>query len=273
MVPRPPIRIIDTRYRPACNTAGKCGEQPIAHEDTLIISDAPTEPYLANLTVTGSAAPGYISAGGCRSIAASGGVLEWSNLNYRVNEDRANLAIIRPDDAGSSCAYSWGGTDFIVDVLGTLTDDSSKGLGLALVEPERILDTRHCTNSACSFGIDRAEVLHIPVDTDAPVVAANITATNALEWGFVTIDRCSTLEALTAQPETSTVNFERGSTAANLTFAEVENGEICAWSYGRTHLIVDIQAELRVDGDLGIVLDDPVRVYDGRTGGNSLVTQ
>ncbi len=273
MIPRPPTRIVDTRYRPACNTAGKCEEQPIGHEDTLIISNAPNEPYLANLTATGSAAPGYISAGGCRPIAASGGVLEWSNLNYRINEDRANLAIIRPDDAGSSCAYSWGGTDFIVDVLGTLTGDNSKGLGLELVEPERILDTRLCTNSACSFGIDRAEVLHIPVDTDAPVVAANITATDALEWGFVTIDRCSTLEALTTQPETSTVNIERGSTAANLTFAEVENGEICAWSYGRTHLIVDIQAELRVDGDLGIVLDDPVRVYDGRTGGNSLFTQ
>jgi hypothetical protein len=61
--------------------------------------------------------------------------------------------------------------------------------------------------------------------------------------------------------------------STNLTFVEVENGEICAWSYGRTHLIVDVQAELRADGDLGIVLDDPVRIYDGRKGGNSLVTQ
>jgi hypothetical protein len=60
---------------------------------------------------------------------------------------------------------------------------------------------------------------------------------------------------------------------ANLRFAEVESGEICAWSYGRTHLIVDVQAELRVDGNLGIVLDNPSRVYDARKGGNSIVTQ
>lgn len=271
--PQPPTRIVDTRSRSACDTTSACGVQPVEHEATLIISNAPDVPYLANLTVTRSTAPGFISAGGCTSITSSPGVPEWSNLNYRAEEDRANLAVIRPDDAGSSCAYSWGGTDIIVDVLGTLTDDEEVGLGVTLVEPTRILDTRRCNGSTCSFGIDRAEVLHIPVDTDAPVVAVNITATDALEWGFVTIDRCSTLEAVASSPTTSTVNIERGATAANLTFAQVEDGEICAWSYGRTHLIVDVQAELRTDGELGIVLDNPSRVYDGRKGGNSLVTQ
>jgi len=273
MTPQTPTRIVDTRSRSSCNTAGECDVQPIEHDGTFIISDAPHAPYLANLTVTRSAAPGFISAGGCESITSSGGIPEWSNLNYRIEEDRANLSVIQPDDAGTSCAYSWGGTDLIVDVLGTLSDDNEEGLGVTLVEPERILDTRRCADSACSYGIDRSEVLHIEVDTDAPVVAVNVTATDALEWGFVTIDRCSTLEAVTSSPITSTVNIEKGSTAANLTFVEVENGEICAWSYGRTHLIVDVQAELRADSDLGIVLDDPVRIYDGRKGGNSLVTQ
>ncbi len=273
MNPQPPTRIVDTRSRTSCDTTNECGIKPVPHQGTVMITDAPDVPYLANLTATLSAAPGFISAGGCQSIISSAGVPEWSNLNYRFEEDRANLAVIRPDNTGSSCAYSWGGTDFIVDVLGTLTDQEERGLGFTLVNPERILDTRRCEESACSYGIDRGEVLHIPIDTDAPVVAVNITATDALEWGFITVDKCSTLEALAGSPVTSTVNIEKGSTAANLTFAEVEFGEICAWSYGRTHLIVDVQAELRVDGNLGIVLDNPSRVYDGRKGGNSLVTQ
>ena len=272
MEPQRPTRIVDTRSQTSCSSTNDCDVQPVAHQGTVIITDAPDVPYLANLTVTRSAAPGFISAGGCTSITSSAAIPEWSNLNYRIDEDRANLAIIRPDDKGSSCAYSWGGTDIIVDVLGTLTSDSAAGLNWALVEPERILDTRRCPDSTCAYGIDRAEVLHIPIDTDAPVVAVNITATDALEWGFVTIDRCSTLEAVAGSPVTSTVNVTKGATAANLTFAEVEDGEICAWSYGRTHLIVDVQAELRTDGDLGIVLDEPARIYDGRKGGSSLVT-
>jgi hypothetical protein len=69
------------------------------------------------------------------------------------------------------------------------------------------------------------------------------------------------------------VNIDKGATAANLTFAEVEDGEICIWSYGRTHLIVDFQAELLPDAELGIKLDDPVRVYDGRKGGSRRVSQ
>ena len=272
VVPQNPQRIVDTRSRVACDTAGTCGAKPIEHRRSLIISDAPADPYLANLTVTRSGAPGFISAGGCESVTRGNRIPEWSNLNYRLNEDRANLAIIRPDDVLTSCAYSWGGTDFIVDILGTLTT-ADEGLGLALVEPQRILDTRRCTGRPCTFGVDRSEVLHIPVNTDAPVVAVNITATDALEWGFVTVDRCSTLDALTGSPMTSTVNIDKGATAANLTFAEVEDGEICIWSYGRTHLIVDFQAELLPDAELGIKLDDPVRVYDGRKGGSRRVSQ
>jgi len=272
VLPERPRRIIDTRSRTACDTTGTCGAKPIEHQRSLVISNAPTNPYLANLTVTGAGAPGFISAGGCESVTRGNQIPEWSNLNYRVKEDRANLAIIRPDDASASCAYSWGGTNFLVDVLGTLTTGGN-GLGLELVEPTRILDTRRCSGAPCTHGINRREVLHIPVSTDAPVVAVNITAVDALEWGFLTVDSCSSLDAITTYPTTSTVNIDKGATAANLTFAEVEDGEICIWSYGRTHLIVDLQAELHPDGELGIELDDPVRVYDGRKGGNSLVSR
>ena len=106
-----------------------------------------------------------------------------------------------------------------------------------------------------AVGIDNGEVLRIPVNSDAPFVAINVTATDALEWGFVTIDACSALDALTGSPTTSTVNIDTGATAANLTLAAVENGEICAWSYGETHLIVDVQAELSIDGNLRIDLE------------------
>ena len=272
VVPQKPQRIVDTRSRTACDTDGICAVKPVDHQGSLVITEAPAKPYLANLTVTRSDAPGFISAGGCKAVTRDNQVPNWSNLNYRSTEDRANLAIIRPDDASASCAYSWGGTDLIVDILGTLTSDG-EGLGWTLIEPERVLDTRKCTDPPCTYGVDRGQVLRVPVTTDAPVVAVNITATDALEWGFVTVDRCSTLEALSSSPSTSTVNVDKGVTAANLTFAEVEDGEICIWSYGRTHLIVDLQAELHLDAELGIELDDPVRVYDGRKGGNSLVSR
>ena len=272
VVSQHPQRIVDTRSRALCDTDGTCSVAPVGHKQAIVISDAPSVPYLANLTVTRSVSPGFISAGSCEAVTRDNQVPNWSNLNYRLKEDRANLAIIRPDESFASCAYSQGNTDFIVDVLATLTSES-EGLGLALVEPNRLLDTRTCADPPCAYGVDRGRVLRVPVATDAPVIAVNITATGAPEWGFITVDRCSTLDALTGSPSTSTVNINKGVTAANLTFAEVEDGEICIWSYGRTHLIVDLQAELHLDAELGIELDDPVRVYDGRKGGNSLVSR
>lgn len=273
VAPQAPRRIVDTRSQPSCDTSSECGIRPVGDQDAIVIEAAPDEPYLANLTVTRSSAPGFISAGGCSQVVDGGGVPTWSNLNYQVDEDRANLAIIRPDSNLASCAYSWGGTDLIVDVLGTLSSTDPSGLAWTLAPPERILDTRRCDDPPCTFGIDNGEVLRIPVDSDAPFVAVNVTATDALEWGFVTIDACSTLDALTDSPSTSTVNIDSGATAANLTLAAVENGEICAWSYGKTHLIVDVQAELNIDGDLRIDLDEPLRIYDGRKGGTGLITQ
>ena len=50
---------------------------------------------IPNLTVTRSSAPAS-SALVVAPVVDGDGIPTWSNLNYQVDEDRANLAIIRP---------------------------------------------------------------------------------------------------------------------------------------------------------------------------------
>ena len=260
-----PRRVVDSRSQPLCLQSGECDTSPAGHQSTTRITNAPTQPYLANLTVTQSERSGYLSAGGCSAMPTGEASPSWSNLNFERDVDRANLSILLPDESGETCVYSWGSTDIIVDVLGTFTDGQD-GFGWQPVAARRMLDTRKCRADICNIPVASRSVVHIPVDTDAPAVVVNVTATAAPTWGYVTVDACSTLESLSGAPSTSTVNVNARRTSANLTIAPVEEGEICAWSFGEVHLIVDVQAELSEDAVFGLLVDEPVRVYDGRRG-------
>jgi hypothetical protein len=260
--PVDPIRVGDTRKREVCLRDGRCESGPVSAREVATIPISGDSAVLANLTVTDNHASGYVSAADCALF--DGDVPEWSNLNYSGENARANLAIIDTSTSGAACAYTWADTHLIVDVLGTIGDE---GLGWMPVEAERVLDTRRCDEARCAHAVAAGEVIELDLGDGTDAAIVNVTATGAASDGFATLAACSTLRAVTAMPITSTVNVDRGSTAANMAVAADDGSGVCLWASTPMHLIVDVQATLVDDQIFGFVGSDPSRVYDGRRGG------
>ncbi|MGA1345424.1 MAG: M15 family metallopeptidase [Ilumatobacteraceae bacterium] len=263
--PADPTRVHDTRKQGACTRDGECRTGLVPARGVHAVDVGGSDPVLANLTVTGNAGRGFISAGDCTAL--DGATLpDWSNVNFADETARANLSVVFPDDDGVICAWSETDTHVIVDLLGRVTSDT--GLGWRLTDPTRVLDTRKCVGERCGVPVGAGEVIEVELGVDAPAAVVNVTATGAVEDGFATIGPCAALRAVTGLPDTSTVNVDRDATAANMAVVTTGGDGTCAWASIDMHLIVDVQAELVTERDLGLqVLPSPERVYDGRKGG------
>lgn len=265
--PVSPSRVHDTRKQGACTRNGECRSGLVPARDVHAVEVGATDPVLANLTVTGNAGRGFISAGDCATLEGSD-LPGWSNVNFADETARANLAVVFPDENGVVCAWTETDTHVIVDLLGRVTADT--GLGWRLTEPTRVLDTRKCVDDRCGIAVGAGEVVEVDLDLVdvVPAVVVNVTATGAREDGFATIGSCDTLRDVAGMPDTSTVNVDRDATAANMAVVATGGDGTCVWSSVEMHLIVDVQAELVNDRELGLdVLASPERVYDGRKGG------
>ena len=88
---------------------------------------------LVNVTAVGPDGDGYLTVHPCGAVPGS------SNLNFRVGQVLANLAVTALDASGRACFTSSVATDLIVDVVGWL---GSSGLRFAATTPQRLVDTR-----------------------------------------------------------------------------------------------------------------------------------
>ena len=155
------------------------------------------------------------------------------------------------------CVYSHSDAHVIVDRVGTL--DRSVGYGWKLSTPKRVVDTRN-TDRVPAMG-----VVPIPLGLAGAGAVLNVTITGSNGPGYATIGPCSTL-APNVEPKTSTVNYGRDTTVANMAFVEAGGGsEVCVFTYASAHVIVDVQAELVAEHKLGLVTVAPKRVHDSRT--------
>jgi len=93
---------------------------------------------LVNLTMTGATDTGYITADKCSALTI--GEQTKSNGNFQGGRDVANLSVVPVDSDGSFCIYTNAATHLIVDLQGTFS--GSGALGLDIVGPTRLLDTR-----------------------------------------------------------------------------------------------------------------------------------
>src|ERR1700692_4901979 len=74
----------------------------------------------------------------------------------------------------------------------------------------------------------------VPVDAEAVVL--NVTVTEALGPGFVTVYPCGS-----ERPTASNLNYVVGSTMPNAVIAKVgANGQVCLYTLAPVHLIVDV---------------------------------
>jgi hypothetical protein len=133
------------------------------------------------------------------------------------------------------------------------------------VTPTRLVDTRNGVGAAGRVAPGRqvvvqvADGVRVPVDATAAVV--NVAAVNPSAAGYVTVYPCSD-----GLPDTSTLNYVAGQTVANTTIAALSPpGQLCAWTFAETDILVDITGWLSPSGASRLTPIGPTRVVDTRS--------
>jgi hypothetical protein len=134
------------------------------------------------------------------------------------------------------------------------------------VKPARLVDTRNGLGAVGRVAAGRQVVVQVAdgvrVPADATAAVVNVAAVNPSAAGFITVYPCSD-----GVPDTSTLNFVAGQTVANTTIAALSPaGQLCAWTYAETDILVDITGWLSPSGASRLTPIGPARVVDTRSG-------
>lgn len=234
-VPAPPARLLDTR-----NGVGHAGRAVDGSSFEVQVAGRGGVPasgvtaVVLNVTVTGPAAPGFLTVfpGGSPLPATS-------SLNYRAGATVAGAVTAQVGADGTVAFAAAGGAPHVIaDVVGWYTVSQLNATSLVPLPSNRILDTRNAQP------LGPHETLHLAVP-GAPVgstdsvaaVVVNVTVTGPSSAGFLSVGQLEGNEA-----STSSLNFAAGDTVANLVVARVDAGGTVSIhnSDGRTHVIVDL---------------------------------
>jgi hypothetical protein len=225
--PQAPARILDTR------TTGAPGPGGIAKVTVPKVNGAVPSAVTVNLTATGGAQPGFLTAFPCGTATPT-----VSNVNHGVGAPAANLVTVKVAADGSLCVYTLQRVDVVVDLLGLWGGD---GLWYQAAKPTRLLDTRSGTGgwlgaaaSLQALDLDAGAVPGVPAS--AAAIAGTITATGTWGDGFVTTWPCST-----PRPTASTLNYGRLQNVPNAAVVALgADRKICAASFVSTYLLFDL---------------------------------
>ena len=213
-VPTAPTRLVDTR----------AGGRPGAAGVVVVTVPAGSSAATVNLTATGPAAPGFLTAYRCdqpRPVA--------SNVNFGPGQTVANLAVVAVGAAGRLCVFTSSATDVVVDLLGAY---GPSGLRYQPAAPLRLLDTRDGTGG-WSGRPAAFQPLDVPAVPGAIALALTVATVAPDGDGFTTVYPCAT-----APPLASNLNTEAWSTAtAN---AVVVASPACIVAQRRAHEVVDL---------------------------------
>lgn len=191
-----------------------------------------------NLTVTGSVGSGYVTVYPCGEAVPLS-----SNVNFWDRSTISNAVVSRVGTNGSICLFTSGFTHFVVDVTGYHLSGSS----YSALTPARLMDTRFdgATIDGVSARIGQRASMQVTelqvtgrglVPADAGAVVLNVTVTNPVAAGYLTVFPCGT-----AVPNSSNLNFERGMTIPNAVVAKVgAGGRVCLLSNVATDVVVDV---------------------------------
>lgn len=203
-----------------------------------------------NVTAAEPVTDGYLTVWPCDEERPTA-----SNLNFSAGATVANLVLTRVGADGRVCAYAHGTTHVVVDAAGWLP----AGTGFAPVTgAPRLLDTRGTTGRFLS---GQARVLTVdatPASGTPRTTVLNVTVTEPLIDGFVTVWPCDQ-----PQPLASNLNYRAGDTVANLVVSRVaDDGTVCVYAHGATHVVVD---EVGTFGGMAFVASTvPARLVDTR---------
>lgn len=236
-----PERLLDTRVLGP--QTGYTGTRPAAGSTLELqvtgrgLTAVPAGASAAVLNVTGVAADdhGHVTVWPCGEARPS-----TANLNLAPGGTRPNLVVARLGAGGRVCLSGSTGLDLVADLNGWFPADTDyTGLN-----PVRLLDTR---NQGVPLRAGETRGLFIPgwntAAGGAPISSAvlNVTGVSATGHGHVTVWPCGTPRPLAAN-----LNLAPGQTAPNLVWTKLgTHGEICLYSSGGTHLVVDVNGHSR----------------------------
>ncbi|MEP7113236.1 MAG: hypothetical protein ABI862_08225, partial [Ilumatobacteraceae bacterium] len=220
------------------------------------------ESVALNVTVTEGAGAGFVTVYPCGSDRPLA-----SSLNFVAGGTVPNAVITRVGAGAAVCLYVSEGAQLIVDVTGYFP----AGSGFHSVVPARFLDTRagFATIDGASNGVGavaRDTTLELQVTgrgdvpSNATAVVLNVTATEIVASGFVTVYPCGA-----DRPLASNLNFVAGQTVPNQVITKVGvDGKVCLYASESTQLIADVGGYFAAESPFVSLL--PARLMDTRPG-------
>jgi len=213
LTPLAPTRLLDTR------ATGRAAELTIA-------MPAGAAAVALNVAVTGSSAPGFVTAypcGGPRPLVA--------NVTFGAGETISDAAYVPVGAGGSVCLFANVPTDVVVDLTGTFAAGGQ--LGFVAATPTRQYDTRDGTGGWTPIqGAD--QVVDVSVaPADAAAVTGVLTMVTPFASGFLAAYGCGD------RPATANVNAQALDVVANTVTVGVFGGRMCVLSSAATHVVFD----------------------------------
>jgi hypothetical protein len=192
-----------------------------------------------NVTVTDPTGPGFATLYPCEA-----GRPNASNLNFRTGQTVPNAVVARLGVDGSICLFTQSSAHLLIDVAGYFANSD---VLVPLGAPARLLDTRPGESTVDgqyrgsglrpAGGTLQLQVAgRAGVPADASAVVLNVTATETQGPGVVTVYPTGA-----GRPNASNLNFVAGQTVPNAVTARLgAGGNICLFTIGSSHLIVDV---------------------------------
>ena len=221
-----------------------------------------------NLTATQSSSGGWVTVWPCNEAKPNA-----SNLNMITAGARANMVIGRITttgaDTGKICVSPSVSTHLIIDVMGYYRSGGAFGA----LTPARLFDSR--PNGATIDNLWKAggvltpgTVYDMPVTgrggvaAGSPAVALNVTATQAVANGTVSIWPCGI-----AQTNAITLSYQAGVNVADLGVTGLTGGHVCFAATTTTHLVIDVVGAF--SAATVYLTPEPYRISDSRSGGTT----
>jgi hypothetical protein len=166
----------------------------------------------------------------------------------------ANQVIVPVDTEGDFDVFSQSGGHLIVDLVGTITGDaaaeSTDGLFVPLSTPTRFLDTRDPSFNPLGGSQMPLAVwnLEVPVASnpaigrsDVAALAMNVTITDSLAEGYVSVSPAGTTDPADKSRRTSTLNVTRAAqTLPNHATVAVSSRGFDVFTQSGTHVLADV---------------------------------
>jgi hypothetical protein len=246
LIPIEPGRLLDSRLggttvdgvseRIGLRLAGSVTELQVTGRHGI---SADATSVVLNVTVTDPVGSGYVTVWPCGALQPNA-----SNVNFAAGQTIANTVVSKVGSGGRVCVFVSASAHLVADTTGYYLSGVFTPL-----DPARLLDSRArgstVDDAQARVGLRLAgSVTEVQVTGRAGVPSAatavvlNVTVTDPVGSGYVTVWPCGAL-----QPNASNVNFSGGDTIANAVISKIGiGGRVCVYTQTATELIVDVTA-------------------------------